>query len=211
MATLAVALDQRHEGFDAVHDALEIDVDDPVPFAGLCNADHAGRSAHAGIVADDMDLAVGGDRFERGGAHASPVRNIADDRRRLDLFGRQPLRSGFCRFFLDVCQNHIHAGAAERACHAEPDSARASCDERGLSAQFLHGTPLVFPLNSLADAILAPSHRALSFAQQISGTTAPKPAEVSKPQSVPAMMRDGSPIADAACSMRIAITSGCSM
>ena len=47
-----------------------------------------------------------------------------------------------------------------------------------------------YPLaNSLREAISAPSARLPSFAQAISASTAPKPAKVAKPQSVPAITR----------------------
>src|SRR5271166_5158760 len=56
----------------------------------------------------------------------------------------------------------------------------------------------------------APSAIAASFAQTTSSATRPRPAEVSKPQSVPARTRRGSPTARATASMRSATTSGCS-
>src|SRR5262245_29428342 len=49
--------------------------------------------------------------------------------------------------------------------------------------------------NSLFEAIAAPSDNDFNFAHTTSGTTILEPAAVSKPQSVPAMMRCGSPTA----------------
>src|SRR5439155_669890 len=60
------------------------------------------------------------------------------------------------------------------------------------------------------DASRAPSRRLLNLAQTTSSATRPQPAEVSKPQSVPACTRDGSPTTWATRSMRSATTSGCS-
>ena len=66
------------------------------------------------------------------------------------------------------------------------------------------------PDHSLAVARSAPARRARSFSHTTDGAMSPIPAEVSKPQSVPAMTRRGSPTAPATRSRRSATTSGCS-
>ena len=58
--------------------------------------------------------------------------------------------------------------------------------------------------------VSAPSRMERSFAQTTSSATRPQPAAVSKPQSVPASTRVGSPTTCATRSMRSATTSGCS-
>jgi hypothetical protein len=60
-------------------------------------------------------------------------------------------------------------------------------------------------------AMRAPSLSAASFAHTMSSATRRWPAEVSKPQSVPASTRFGSPTASATRSMRSAMVFGCSM
>ena len=62
--------------------------------------------------------------------------------------------------------------------------------------------------NSCRDAIRAPWHRAASLPHATSGATRLLPAEVSKPQSVPASSRCGSPIAAAIRLRRSATTFG---
>src|SRR5436853_6367467 len=64
--------------------------------------------------------------------------------------------------------------------------------------------------NNLSDASLAPSAIDLNFAHTTSSATRPRPAIVSKPQSLPAITRCGSPMTFAPFSSRSAITSGCS-
>src|SRR5262245_7073576 len=66
-------------------------------------------------------------------------------------------------------------------------------------------------LNKRCDARWAPSRRLASLPHTTSSATRPQPAEVSKPQSVPARTRAGSPRTAAICSMRSATTCGCSM
>ena len=56
----------------------------------------------------------------------------------------------------------------------------------------------------------APSAIDLNFAHTTSSATRPRPATVSKPQSLPAITRCGSPMVSATFSSRSAITSGCS-
>ena len=56
----------------------------------------------------------------------------------------------------------------------------------------------------------APARSDRSFSQTTDAATSPIPADVSNPQSVPAMMRRGSPTASATRVMRSATTSGCS-
>jgi hypothetical protein len=73
---------------------------------------------------------------------------------------------------------------------------------------YLHGGD-GYPSRCLL-AIAAPSHIARSFAHTTSSATGAKPVVVSKPQSVPAITRRGSPIACATRSMRSATSSGCS-
>ena len=65
--------------------------------------------------------------------------------------------------------------------------------------------------NSRSEARSAPCRRLRSFAQTASSATRPQPADVSKPQSVPANTREGSPNTAATRSIRSATTSGCSM
>ena len=90
----------------------------------------------------------------------------------------------------------VHVGGGARQGRQEP-GARARAGRASQLEQSLGGDS-------------APSAIAASFAQTTSSATRPRPAEVSKPQSVPASTRLGSPTARATSSMRSATTSGCS-
>ena len=61
-----------------------------------------------------------------------------------------------------------------------------------------------------SEARSAPARSAASFSHTTDGATSPIPADVSNPQSVPAMMRRGSPTERDTVASRSATTSGCS-
>ncbi len=73
----------RQEGGDAVHDAHQIDVDDPAPRVERNGVD-AAAAADAGVIAEDVDCAEGLQRPGGGALHAGCVRHVADDALRRD-------------------------------------------------------------------------------------------------------------------------------
>src|SRR5262249_26303970 len=82
-------------------------------------------------------------------------------------------------------------GKSESLGHASSDS-RGSASCHGL-ARCPTVTKRPHQLNKRWDARRAPSRRLVSLAHTTSSATRPQPAEVSKPQSVPARTRVGSP------------------
>src|SRR5260370_37859081 len=78
-------------------------------------------------------------------------------------------------------------------------STTARAEQRQLCA------PIRAHRNNLFDAISAPARIARNFSHTISSATSPSPAEVSKPQSVPATTRRASPTACPALSSRSAL------
>src|SRR5262245_7396203 len=93
-----------------------------------------------------------------------------------------------------------HAGKIRR-----PRQAAGVGGEDTVGASFHRYLP-----HSRRDAMSAPWRTDLSFAQTTSSATHSRPANVPKPQSVPAMTRSRSPTAATASSIRRATTSGCS-
>src|SRR5262249_43747474 len=72
----AVAFDERQETFHTVDDALQVDVDDPVPIDRPHRSDLA-ADGDTGIVADDMDLPERRNRGQRRALHAFAFRHVA--------------------------------------------------------------------------------------------------------------------------------------
>jgi hypothetical protein len=129
--------DQRRKGFDAVHDALQIDVDDPVPVALADRADLPAYR-HARIVADEVHLAEAGDGFEGGRAHRASFAHVAAHRMGLDLLAGKAFSRVAGGVKIDVREHDVHARPAERARHGKPDAGRSPGDKGRLAFEVLH-------------------------------------------------------------------------
>ncbi len=110
----------------------------------------------AGIVADDMHLAEGGDGFERRGAQAA--RSPTSQCTGTALICSEASRSAaaFAGVVVDIGDHDIHACPAESARHGKADAARAAGDERGLALKILHyAASFIFERIELRDERLA--------------------------------------------------------
>ena len=107
-----------------------------------------------------MDLAEGRDRVERRALDFAAQRHVAMDGDRLDLIALQHFRRLAGHFQVDVGDDDVHAGAAERVRHAEADAAGAARDEGGLALEILHHAARSRSLVSVSRA----SNRAISSA-----------------------------------------------
>src|SRR5262245_2771489 len=154
-----------------------------------------------GVVVVELDCAVQGDRL------------LGVARRRNDENGgdrsgeqRRPWRAEHCilprsRVLVESILRR-HRSLSMGSCPAARSwAARAGVGPRS-------GGPAY--RNSRCEARSAPSRMLASLAHTTSSATRPQPAEVSKPQSVPASTRAGSPTTSATRSRRSATTCGCS-
>src|SRR5271154_748407 len=106
MAPFAVGRDQRLEHLHAVDDAFEIDVDDPVPvvFGDLSERPARGD---AGVVADQVHLAEGGQRHVGGGAQGGAAGYVGDHALDADLLAGQRLARRLQRVRIDVGDDDV--------------------------------------------------------------------------------------------------------
>lgn len=163
MPAFAVALDQRHEGLDAVDDAMKVDADHPVevPVADLIErrADEADAGVvHQHIDAPETPLHVAGRLL-----HPLAVGDVEDGGRGLNA---EPLDFGtgaLERRLLDVGGGDVDLGAGQRAGDAEADARRRAGDEGGLSLELPHLSLPWFPRRGdAASASLPPRTGACS-------------------------------------------------
>ena len=140
VAFVATVEHRRHEGVDAVDHAPQVDCHRPCPVVELVLPHRSfGTGADAGVVAHDVDAAVGAEcgvaqRFHR--AHVGDVRGHAGH---LCAVLAHQLDDGVEHVGLHVGEHHLHALGAEALAHRPADATSATGDN-GDSAlrQVLH-------------------------------------------------------------------------
>ena len=119
MGLLAMLFHMWDEGLQAVHDAHQVDADNPLP-AFRRHLFQRSAGAHAGVVAKDMDITKSGNSPLRRIPDRIRIRNIADQA--VDLaacsrpVGRFQAGHGMLqRLCLNIRQHHVGALGQERA------------------------------------------------------------------------------------------------
>jgi hypothetical protein len=79
----------RQEGADAVDDAPEVHADDPLEVAPRQIGDLQATTAHAGVVAHEVDPAEAFERRFRERLHVRLDRRVGHDRQHVESFVRQ--------------------------------------------------------------------------------------------------------------------------
>ena len=140
MARLARGQHARHEMADAVQHARKIDPEHPVPvlLRHVPDAVGPGPAAHAGVIAEEVDVAPGGESRVGEAPDFRFVKHVCahgdgDTAFRLDRRlgrGKRP--------FLDIGEHDLHAFGGEPLRQCEPDPARRSCDDCNLACKRIH-------------------------------------------------------------------------
>ena len=132
-----MAFEQRPENLDAPDDAHQIDADRPVP-ARVIPFAIAAPAADAGIVDEDMDLAIARGGGIGGGLQLRLQRHIGDDARDIGIARLQRGNGGIERVLFDIAQHHLDPGLRQRRGDAEPDARCGTGDECGLAGEIVH-------------------------------------------------------------------------
>ena len=130
----------RHEGVDRVHDAEEVDVEDPAPAIEALRSDRR-VADHARVVAEHVDAAVAlvaavGERLD--GRDIAHVDGLGE---RLAASGGNLRRHRLGGVGLDVGDHDAHTLAGEREHDPAADAAAAPADQRHATLELPHHAP----------------------------------------------------------------------
>src|SRR5262245_33793544 len=137
MAPLAVFLDPRDEGPDAVDDAAEIDAEQPVPIV-VCAFVHRREKIDAGVVADDVNFAEYPLHLVRRLTERLAIGHIQPDRVRATARLFEISRRAVEMILPDVGDDDLHTRVVKHLCDAETDAAPAAGNEGYFSIYIFH-------------------------------------------------------------------------
>ena len=121
MTAFALCPHDRNKDFRAIHNAHQINVDNPVPILRSHVLDRT-PNANTGIVANHMDFSILIKRFLCSTFNRGARRHIALNTDRFDLPGMQIGQSNFDRLGINIGHNNVHASSAKRTCHRQSDA-----------------------------------------------------------------------------------------
>jgi len=93
---------------------------------------------HAGIVADDVQLAEITFGFGQSSEHGLFLRDIDPQRQHTLIRTGETMSRLLDQIFLDVRHDHVRASLCKRGCNAEPDARSGTRDDRGLTGDVVH-------------------------------------------------------------------------
>ena len=141
VTAFAVRLQPVDEGAYAVHHAVQVDAEHPVPVV-VGHLVDAASDGDAGVVAHHVHVAETRFRRRRRRRHVVAVGYIHLQREKLGVARLELVPGGIeCRLF-DVGDHYLHAGRGERPRHGEADAACAAGDECSLARYLPHARPL---------------------------------------------------------------------
>ena len=132
MAAVLVGEELGQEGVDAVDDAPQADVDDPLPVLEREVLDLA-APAHAGVVAHHVHGTEAVEHCVAQGQHAVGVGDVGAHAHHAEL-----VRSRLQHRRLDVGDHHVHALGREPRGHGLPDPRCATGHDGNLSPNVVH-------------------------------------------------------------------------
>jgi hypothetical protein len=137
MPTLAVRVDQRGEDLDPPDYRHEIDAKGPIP-AGVCPAAVTRATRHPGVVHEDVDLAIAGDRRIGGRPKLGLERDIGLHAVDVGVGPLQAFNGRGQGRLLDIAEHHLHAGLRQGGGDPQPDPGGGAGDKSGLARQVFH-------------------------------------------------------------------------
>ena len=133
MPALAVRLDPRHEGDDAVDHPAEVDAEHPVPVL-VGRVGDVVEEVDAGVVAEDVHVAEGALGLVRGSRERVAVGHVELDR--MDVAAELGLASSRWSGRMSAIATFIPRREGSR--HSQPDAAATARDERDLALDLAH-------------------------------------------------------------------------
>ena len=140
VAAFAVCLDAPGERLNAVDDAIDVDVGQPIPIVVAHLVDGAADD-NAGVVADHVDLAETRLGIDGRLLHLGSVRHVHLQRQELGVAGLELLGDRIERGLFDVRDDHLHSSLGERSRHCQAHAAGTAGDECGLAGYLAHVEP----------------------------------------------------------------------
>ena len=171
MAALTVGEHSRDERLDSVDRAAEQHAEAPIPVVVPSERDRP-EDAHAGVVAEDVDVAEDALRLVGRTREPVPVGDVELDRVHAVACAAvlEALQGSLDVVLAEVRDHDVHPCGYERRRHAEPDPARPTRDERGLALDLFHASSSPQSLGQEARARAFAARRPSSTASRSAGT-----------------------------------------